>query len=184
MSEPPGRKFGPAAISYIAAVVVAAALSGIFGESGPKGFALFGGAVPFEFVLFVLTLLGVALFHHHTLFVALGGLAAVTTYKVLVLTDFHLGHHLWHEWQVVWDPEHSKFKVGAATNLLGLLIGFSLLAKFFEESKVPEWIPRILPDKGLWGGFVLLAYVWILSSFLDNIAAAMIGGVVARTAFK
>jgi Na+/H+ antiporter NhaD/arsenite permease-like protein len=26
--------------------------------------------------------------------------------------------------------------------------------------------------------------VWILSAFLDNIAAAMIGGVIARTAFK
>ena len=184
MSDPSGRKFGPAAISYIAAVVVAAALSGIFGASGPKGFELFGGAVPFEFVLFVLTLLGVALFHHHTLYVALGGLFAVATYKTIVLTDFHLGSHLWHEWQVAWDSEHGKFKVGAATNLLGLLIGFSLLAKFFEESKVPEWIPRILPDKGLWGGFVLLVYVWILSSFLDNIAAAMIGGVIARTAFK
>ena len=34
--------------------------------------------VPFEFVLFALTLLGVALFHHHTLQVALDRLAAIT----------------------------------------------------------------------------------------------------------
>ena len=31
--------------------------------------------------------------------------------------------------------------------------------------------------------FVLLALVWTISSFLDNIAAAMIGGVMARAAF-
>ena len=184
MSEPSGRKFGPAAIAYICAVAAAAALSGLFGASGTKGFALFGGAVPFEFVIFVLTLLGVALFHHYTLYVALGGLAAVAAYKGLFLPEFPLFDHLLHEWQVAWDKDHSKFAVGPATNLLGLLVGFSILAKYFEESHVPAWIPRILPDKGLWGGFVLLVYVWILSSFLDNIAAAMIGGVVARTAFK
>ena len=37
---------------------------------------LFG--IPVDFILFGLTLLGVALFHHHTLAVALTGLAAVT----------------------------------------------------------------------------------------------------------
>jgi Na+/H+ antiporter NhaD/arsenite permease-like protein len=31
---------------------------------------------------------------------------------------------------------------------------------------------------------VLLVYVWLLSGFLDNIAAAMIGGVIARTVFR
>jgi Na+/H+ antiporter NhaD/arsenite permease-like protein len=31
---------------------------------------------------------------------------------------------------------------------------------------------------------VLLAIVWFISSFLDNIAAAMIGGVIARAAFR
>jgi len=184
VSESTGRKFGPAAIAYVVALAAAAALSALFGASGPTGLQLFDGNVPFEFVLFVLILLGVALLHHHTLAVALCGLAAVSAYKLLFVPGFHLGEHMFHEWRVAWDGEHSKFLVGAATNLLGLLIGFSLLAKFFEGSKVPDWIPRILPDKGLWGGFVLLVYVWALSSFLDNIAAAMIGGVIARTAFK
>jgi Na+/H+ antiporter NhaD/arsenite permease-like protein len=184
VSESTGRKFGPAAIAYVLALLAAAVVSAVSGASVPTGFALFGGSVPFEFVLFVLILLGVALFHHHTLAVAVTGLVAVSAYKLMFVPGFHIGHHMAHEWQVVWDAEHSKFAVGAATNLLGLLIGFALLAKFFEESKVPDWIPRILPDRGLWGGFVLLVYVWILSSFLDNIAAAMIGGVIARTAFQ
>ena len=37
---------------------------------------------PFEFVLFALTLIGVAIFHHHVLKVALAGLAAITLYKL------------------------------------------------------------------------------------------------------
>ena len=36
--------------------------------------------IPLEFVLFAATLLGVALFHHHTLAVALTGLAALIGY--------------------------------------------------------------------------------------------------------
>jgi len=48
---------------------------------------------------------------------------------------------------------------------------------------VPEVLPRFLPDD--WkGGLVLLFMVMILSSFLDNIAAAMIGGTIAMVVFK
>ena len=39
--------------------------------------------IPIDFVLFALTLAGVALFHHHTLRVALTGLAVIVVYKVL-----------------------------------------------------------------------------------------------------
>ena len=60
--------------------------------------------IPVDFILFALTLLGVALFHHKTLQVALAGLAAIIVYK-LVFTGFKhgaglagLGHHMAHEW--------------------------------------------------------------------------------------
>jgi Na+/H+ antiporter NhaD/arsenite permease-like protein len=44
-------------------------------------------------------------------------------------------------------------------------------------------MPAFLPDD--WkGGFFLLVIVFVLSSFLDNIAAALIGGVMAREVFK
>src|SRR5258705_8072246 len=43
--------------------------------------------IPVDFILFGLTLLGVAVFHHHTLPVALTGLAAITIYK-LIFTGF------------------------------------------------------------------------------------------------
>jgi Na+/H+ antiporter NhaD/arsenite permease-like protein len=132
--------------------------------------------VPFEFVLFGLTLAGVALFHHNTLQVALTGLAAITLYK-LGFTGFKagaglpgLGAHLLHEWVIL-------------TNLLGLLLGFALLSRHFEESKIPAELPKFLPDD--WkGAFALLAIVFVLSSFLDNIAAALIGGTMAGVVFR
>jgi Na+/H+ antiporter NhaD/arsenite permease-like protein len=138
------------------------------------GPAVFG--IPLEFILFAMTLLGVALFHHRTLQVALTGLAVISLYKI-GLTGFHEGTglggwlgHLEHEWVVL-------------TNLLGLLLGFALLARHFEDSGVPHVLPRFLPDD--WkGAFVLLVMVFVLSSFLDNIAAALIGGTVAAHVFR
>jgi hypothetical protein len=138
-----------------------------------EGPAVFG--IPVDFILFALTLLGVALFHHHTLYVALTGLATITLYK-LGFSDFHgvagltgLGGHLMHEWVTI-------------TNLLGLLLGFAILARYFEDSGIPHILPRYLPDD--WkGGFVLLVMVFVISSFLDNIAAALIGGTVAAGVF-
>lgn len=134
------------------------------------------GGIPVEFILFALTLLGVALLHNHTLYVALTGLATVTLYK-LVFTGFKfggglvgLGLHLQHEWVTL-------------ANLLCLLMGFAILARHFEKSHVPVVLPKFLPDD--WkGGFVLLAMVFVISSFLDNIAAALIGGAMAHQLFK
>jgi len=132
--------------------------------------------VPVDFILFALTLAGVALFHHHTLQVALIGLAVITSYK-LGFTGFKtgpgfggLGSHLLHEWVIL-------------ANLLGLLLGFALLSNHFEKSEIPAILPHWLPDD--WkGGFVLLVMIFVLSSFLDNIAAAIIGGTVAATVFR
>jgi Na+/H+ antiporter NhaD/arsenite permease-like protein len=44
-------------------------------------------------------------------------------------------------------------------------------------------MPALLPDDWT-GGVVLLFLVFVLSSFLDNIAAALIGGTVARHVFR
>jgi Na+/H+ antiporter NhaD/arsenite permease-like protein len=132
--------------------------------------------VPVDFILFALTLLAVALFHRYVLQVALTGLAVITLYK-LGFTGFRTGPglgglalHLAHEWVIL-------------ANLLGLLLGFALLSNHFERSKVPDVLPHYLPDD--WkGAFILLALVFVLSSFLDNIAAALIGGTMARAVFR
>jgi Na+/H+ antiporter NhaD/arsenite permease-like protein len=154
---------------FLAALLVAIVLA-VLGEKRADGLYVLG-TIPFAFVLFVLVLLGVALFHHHTLYVALAGVLVITLYTAL-LTPKDLAHHAAHEGEVT------------MLNLGGLLLGFALLAKFFEHSGVPDNLPRLLPKKPLMGAFVLLAIVWFISSFLDNIAAAMIGGVIARAAFK
>ena len=127
-------------------------------------------AIRAEFYLFAITLLGVALFHEYTMQVALTGLAAIVTLKLLFVEDFDLVHHFQHESSIL-------------LNLLGLLLGFAILAKHFEKSKIPDILPRFLPDNWL-GGFVLLILVFVLSAFLDNIAAAMIGGTVALVVYK
>ncbi len=134
------------------------------------------GLVPGEFILFAVVLAGIALLQRYTLEVALTGLAAVTIYK-LEYTGFAQGPGLAglagllaHEWVIL-------------ANLFGLLMGFALLSKHFEESQVPAVLPAILPDD--WkGGFFLLVMVFVLSSFLDNIAAALIGGTMAAAVFR
>jgi len=132
--------------------------------------------IPVDFILFGLTLIGVALFHHYTLQVAATGLGVITLYNVFFSSFKHglgvsgLFSHLGHEWVVV-------------ANLFCLLTGFALLANHFELSELPKLLPNYLPDD--WkGGFALLVMVFVLSSFLDNIAAAMIGGALAHTVFN
>ncbi len=57
-----------------------------------------------------------------------------------------------------------------------------MLSAHFEQSDVPKELPRFLPLD--WKGpFVLLVMVFVLSSFLDNIAAALIGGAMAHALF-
>ena len=75
--------------------------------------------ISFDFVLFALTLLGIALFHRHTLPIALAGLGIITAYK-LSFTGFKdgagmlgLGLHLGHEFSLL-------------ANLFLLLMGFAL----------------------------------------------------------
>jgi Na+/H+ antiporter NhaD/arsenite permease-like protein len=134
------------------------------------------GGIPVDFILFALTLLGVALFHQATLYVALTGLLTISLYKIL-FTGFKTGvgiagfvGHLGHEWVTL-------------ANLFCLLTGFALLARHFEKSHVPVILPKFMPND--WrGGFVLLVMVFVISSFLDNIAAALIGGAMAHQLFK
>ncbi len=135
---------------------------------------LFG--IPVDFILFGLTLLGVAIFHRKTLQVALTGLAVVTLYK-LVFSGFRQGEgfsglvmQMHHEWVIL-------------SNLFLLLMGFAILSRHFENSRIPDEMPRVLPD-GWTGGLLLLIIVFVLSGFLDNIAAALIGGTIARHVFK
>lgn len=133
-------------------------------------------SLPVEILIFAAALAVIAVAHRHALAAALACLAALTLYK-LAVTGFRggtglagLADHMAHEWVIL-------------ANLFLLLTGFALLARHVEESRLPDMMPDFLPD-GILGGIALLAAVFVLSAFLDNIAAAIIGGTVARTVFR
>lgn len=166
---------GPARRSLLAVALSVVGLTGLPGVAfaavkNPPQLALLG--VPLEFILFGLMLVGVAVLHHRTLTVALTGLAVVVAYQLFV-TSFPpgpglegLAHHLIHEWVML-------------ANLMLLLVGFAILSSHFEQSNIPDAMPGILPDNWA-GGLVLLSLIFVMSAFLDNIAAAVIGGVMAK----
>ena len=121
-------------------------------------------------------LLGIAVYHRQALPIAAAGLVAILAYEALV-TQFPTGSgaaallaHAEHEWVTI-------------ANLLLLLIGFELLSNQFEQSNLPDHLPAILPDDWT-GGFMLLGLVFVLSAFLDNIAGAVLGMVVARHVYR
>jgi Na+/H+ antiporter NhaD/arsenite permease-like protein len=132
--------------------------------------SLFG--VPFEFVLFGLMLLGVAVFHRRALAISVIGFVAILAFETFV-TAYPTGRgatalmeHARHEWVTI-------------TNLFLLLVGFELLSNQFERSNISDHLPNFLPD-GFAGSVALLGVIFVLAAFLDNIAAAVLGGVMAR----
>ena len=134
------------------------------------------GGVPVEFMLFGVLLLSIAFVGWNTMAMALIGAAVITAYK-LGFAGFAEGPgltgllaHAGHEWVLL-------------ANLLGLLLGFALLARHVEKSALPELLPDYLPS-GTASGFVLLVAVFLLSSVLDNIAAAIIGATIAHSVFR
>jgi Na+/H+ antiporter NhaD/arsenite permease-like protein len=132
--------------------------------------------LPVEFLIFGATLAGVAVFHRRALPIAAAGLLTVVAYQWL-FSSFPAGAgaaglaaHFAHEWVIL-------------TNLFLLLVGFALLAAHFERSGLPKVLPHYLPDDWT-GALALLGIVFVASGFLDNIAAALIGGAAAHTLFR
>ncbi len=179
-------------------------INSVVASSGKKWLMLFliffvpvslfaaGGTVPsigpvrMEFIIFGMLLLGVALFHKQTFWVAVIGLTVLLTFKLVFDPGFHFFEHLFGEAPFIdqlLDKELRQGEWGIILNLGGLLLGFALLSRIFEESGVPDILPNYLPDD--WKGpFLLLVFVFIMSAFLDNIAAALIGGTIALVVFK
>ncbi len=150
--------------SLVVALIPSAARAA---EAATDPLQIFG--IPLEFILFGATILGVALAHRRNLEIALAGLAAIAALRI-GFTGLDPIAHLAHEARLI-------------LNLIGLLLGFALLARHFSDSGLPDWMPRWLPDNWA-GGFVLLGLVAALSAIVDNIAGAVIGGVVARKVYR
>src|SRR5262249_44412551 len=132
--------------------------------------------VPVDFILFGAILLGVAVFHHHTFRVAVIGLSIIVA-KKLIAPVFITGPGF----QVLVGLLERDWFI--LVNFFLLFLVFEFLPRHFEKSRIPAVLPRILPHD--WkGAFWLLVMVFVLSSFLDNIAAALIGGAMAHTLFR
>jgi Na+/H+ antiporter NhaD/arsenite permease-like protein len=144
------------------------------------------GPVRVEFIIFGLILVGVALLHKQTFWVAVIGLTVLLIFKFIFDPGFHFMEHVFGQntmYEQLMNKNLRQGEWGIILNLLGLLLGFAILAKIFEESGVPEALPKYLPND--WRGpFILLVFVCVISSFLDNIAAALIGGAIAVVIFK
>ena len=144
------------------------------------------GPVRVEFIIFGLILLGVALLHKQTFWVAVTGLTILLIFKFVFDPGFHFMEHVFGQnsmGEQLMNKDLRQGEWGIILNLLGLLLGFAILAKIFEESGVPQALPKYLPND--WRGpFLLLVFVCVISSFLDNIAAALIGGAIAIVVFK
>ncbi|MEP7316574.1 MAG: hypothetical protein ABI667_07745 [Sphingomicrobium sp.] len=136
--------------------------------------SIFG--IPIEFLLFGVMLAGVALFHRRALWISLVGFLVILAFESL-FTAYPTGtgpaalvEHFAHEWVPI-------------TNLLLLLTGFEVLSNQFERSNASDHLPHILPDNWT-GGVALLGVVFVMSAFLDNIAAAVLGGVMAKHLYE
>jgi len=144
------------------------------------------GPIRVEFLIFGMILAGVALFHKQTFKVALVGVTVLVLFKLIFDADFNIIEHLFGTnsfGDQLMDKTMRQGEWGILVNLLGLLLGFTILSKVFEESSLPEILPKYLPND--WKGpFALLLIIAVLSSFLDNIAAALIGGSIALVVFN
>ena len=126
--------------------------------------------------MFAAILIGIAIYHRYAFAISVGGVGAIALYKVL-FTGFKTGAGF------AGLATHFGHEAVLLANLLLLLTGFAILARHFEESQIPFVMPNLLPDNWT-GGLALLALVFVMSAFLDNIAAAIIGGTVARSVFQ
>ena len=160
----------------------------IFASAGITTLSIAGKSFNIELLLFLafgLILLGVTLAHKQAFYFSVVGCLIILILKEWINPDFHLSEHLYGQNSFFQQLLHKDLRQGewpTLVNIAGLLLGFSILAKLFEDSQVPDNIPKYLP-KDWRGPFVLLVFVFIISTFLDNIASALIGGAIAIVIF-
>lgn len=124
--------------------------------------------ISFEFIIFGAIILGIAVFSSKRVQIVVWGVLILIVYKILVHSSFgNLNCELYVQ----------------LINLFGLITGFTVMAKHFENSGFSKRIPHYLPH-GWLGPFVLLMSIGFISTFLDNILAALIGAEIAKKIFN
>lgn len=130
--------------------------------------------VRYEILIFIFMLIGIAVFYKNTTDVAIIGTTSILLFKLAFDPNFEMA-------TLSSDPFIDQYL--ELINLAGLLLGFGILADSFEKSHLPYFIPKLLP-KNFLGGVILLLLIFVISTFLDNIAAALIGYSIAHTIFN
>lgn len=143
-----------------------------FANEGITALTCFG--LRWEIIIFSLTLVCIAIFYKRTTDVAIIGTTILVLFKLFVDPEFTL--------KTLSDEQYIHTYLDLI-NLTGMLLGFNILADNFAKSNLPYKIPKILPNN-MFGGIILLFIVFFISSFLDNIASAMIGCTIAYTIFN
>jgi len=154
-------------------VITIMVLGKLIGNNTPhEALKLFG--IKVDFIIFGAALVMIALKEKHHIEPHLIAVPAL---------GIELAHHLYMGTDLLGHMTHNGYEEPLQlSNIGGLLLGFALMAACYERSEQGDWLPAILPDD--WKGpAVLLCFVTVLSVFLDNIAAAMIGGVIAKKVF-
>jgi len=133
------------------------------------------------FVFFAGTLACIAKLHNHRLLVSTLGLAVIISYGLFFGFEDPNGPnnvfgfkglllHSTHEWVNV-------------VNIFLLITGFDVVAHYFVNTHIHLRLPKILPSD--WkSGLFILATIFVLSSVLDNIAAALIGGIIVKKVYQ
>ena len=138
------------------------------------------------FILFGMILIGIAFNHKNAFYFSVFGALVILGFKEWMNPEFRLLEHIFGENNLLDQIVSKELRQGEwpiILNLFGLLLGFAILARFFEDSGLPDYIPNFLPG-GWQGPFILLVFVFIMSTFLDNIAAALVGGTLALVVFR
>lgn len=134
--------------------------------------AILGGVLSTPFIsIFLLQLLALAVFSRH-------GLLVVVLSLPILAADFVVSGHPCGGWKVLAEHfgQHEEYHL--LYNLALLLPGFSLVAYYFEHSGFDARLAKYIKTD-----HALMWAVFVLSIALDNIAAAMIGGVLVRARY-
>ena len=89
------------------------------------------GGIRFEFILFALTLVSVALFHKQTFWVAIIGLSVILIFKFIFDSEFNLFHHFFGENSFTQQLIHKDLRQGEWSTILNLC-GYLKLTTLFN----------------------------------------------------
>lgn len=158
------------------------------------GFGLHANPGVQSLALFPTVLIGFAFWHHDKSIVLAGGFSVMLL--LFFLTPRVMDHGDTHSTGSLAVPDMQGYlnyfanphKAEVVYNLAWLLLGFALFARYFEKSGMSMTAAQVVMADIRWLRWLspiarLLVLVFTMSICLDNIAAALIGGLILRAMY-